>query len=958
MKTRTMLFAGAAIAALSLPAIAQAGEVAGTVSDASDTIALRSAQVRIVELDRVVATERDGSFLFADVPAGDYTLEISYVGAETVTQSVTVPATGTVRADVTLAGFGDNEILVIGQAANLASALSRKREADGVSDVLTRDAIGQFPDQNVAESLRRLPGVNILNDQGEGRFVSVRGLDPELVSTSLNGVRLPAPESDVRSVALDVISSDIIESIEVKKSLTPDMDGDTIGASVEIETTSAFDRKSGLLVVKLEGSYNDYADEVSPKGSIDFATRLGDNVGVSGGISYYRRTFETDNIEADGWTDAGGAIFPVDVEYRDYDVERERISATLGFDFRAGDSTKLYIKGLYSQFDDQEFRRRTIFDLGDFEDDGPSSVSGTTAQFSDADQEFTVERDIKDRFESQKIRSITAGGESDWGDWFADYAVSWAKSSEREDGSLDPTSFDRDFGPEEADDGMGNDIPSGLVLGFDYADPRRPSYSVVSDAINGSFFDPSTYELNDVEFTQLSDAQDEEYSAKFDLGRRFAMDSGEFTVQAGFKGRWREKTYNFNVGFYEFDGFTLADALGAGQTYRLTDISPVAGFTEATDFFLANFDQFEFQQADSDFDSAVEDYSVEEDVIAGYLLGRWDSDTLRVIGGVRFESTDNTLVGNNVLLVEEGGTLPGGDTADDDTVIVTPVNFDRSYDDWLPSLNVRFEPQPGLIFRLAGYRSLVRPKLSSLAPRFTVEEADDGEREGEFGNPALLPYKAWNFDATAEYYFASNGAISAGIFYKDIKDYIVDTVQEDGTFNGIAFDEATIPINGDSADVFGVELSFSKAWTELPAPFDGFITTANYTYTDATGTVFTDGDVTDPRDIPLPATSKHTFNFALGYDKGPIDIRLAGTYRDSYLDELADEPDLDRYVDDHFQLDLSAKFRVTQNVQLFYEWVNINNAKYFAYNTLGARRNLYQYEEYNWTMKGGVRLTF
>ena len=159
MKIRHSLFAGAAIAAMSLPVLAHAGEVAGTVSDTSNTIALRSAQVRIVELDRVTATSRDGSFLFADVPAGDYTLEITYVGAETATRSISVPATGTVREDFALAGFGDDEILVVGQAANLSSALSRKKEADGISDVLTRDAIGQFPDQNVAESLRRLPGV-------------------------------------------------------------------------------------------------------------------------------------------------------------------------------------------------------------------------------------------------------------------------------------------------------------------------------------------------------------------------------------------------------------------------------------------------------------------------------------------------------------------------------------------------------------------------------------------------------------------------------------------------------------------------------------------------------------------------------------------------------------------------------------------------------------------------------
>ncbi len=942
-KLKAKFLAGSILlAAAPFPVLA--GEIVGSVSDASETIALRDAEVRIVELDRVVATERDGSYRFADVPAGEYTIEIRYVGAETQTRTITVPATGTVRQDVQLASGSPNEILVIGQGANLASSLSRKREADGVVDVLTRDAIGQFPDQNAAESLRRLPGVNVLNDQGEGRFVAVRGLDPELVSTSLNGVRLPAPESDVRSVALDVISSDIIESITVKKSLTPDMDGDTIGASVEIETTSAFDRRKDLLTARLEGSYNDYSGELTPKGSVDFAARLGADFGVSGGVSYYRRKFETDNIEADDWFDVDGTVFPATVEYRDYDVERERFSASLGFDMRAGDATELYLKGIYSQFDDQEYRRRTTFDLGDFEDDGPSSVSGSQAGFSDADQEFTVERDLKDRFESQKIRSIVAGGESDWGDWFAAYSASWAKSTEKEDGSIDPINFERDF------DG------DGLTVGFDYSDPRVPRYSVTGETTD--FFDPATYELNDLEFVDLSDAQDEEYALQFDVGRRFALASGEFTVQAGAKARWRDKSYNKTVQFYENDALTLADVLGAGQTYRLGDIGPVAGYTQSREYFEANFAAFELVPADSQFDSAVEDYAVAEDIAAGYLLGRYESTTLLVIGGVRLEHTDNDIRGNTVTLIEEDGTLPGGATASEDTVLVSPVGFERSYDSWLPSLNIRYEPRPDMVLRLAGYRSLVRPKLSALAPRFAVEQNDDGEREGEFGNPDLLPYKAWNVDASAEYYFASNGALTAGVFYKSVEDYIVDTQQDDGTFNGIAFDEAVIPINGESAEIFGVELSYAQALTFLPAPLDGFIVNANYTFTDATGTVFTDGDIGDPREIPLPATSRHTANLSLGYDKGPVDLRLSGTYRDRYLDELADEAPLDRYVDNHFQLDLSAKFRLTPGVQLFYEWININNAKYFAYNRLGGQRNLYQYEEYSWTMKGGVRVNF
>src|SRR5690606_18004707 len=285
-------------------------------------------------------------------------------------------------------------------------------------------------------------------------------------------------------------------------------------------------------------------------------------------------------------------------------------------------------------------------------------------------------------------------------------------------------------------------------------------------------------------------------------------------------------------------------------------------------FFNANRDDFELNELDSLFDSSVEDYSVSEDVAAGYLLGRWDSDTLRVIGGVRYEHTKNDIRANTVTLVEEGGELPDGSEADDDTVISVPNQFKRSYGDWLPSLTIRWEPQQNLVLRAAASKSLVRPKLSKLAPRFTIEQNDDNEREGEFGNPDLKPYQAWNFDAGVEYYLPNNGALSAGVFYKDIKNFIVDTNLEDaGEYNGIAFDEATIPINGASARIWGLELSYTQALRFLPAPLDGFLVNANYTYTDATGTVPTDGDITDLRKIRLPSASKHTVNAALGYEK-------------------------------------------------------------------------------------------
>ena len=931
--TATAAFAVATV--LAAPAIA--GEVRGVVADASDVDALRAAEVKILELDRRATTDRDGSYLFRDVPEGSYTIVASYIGAEPVQYTIAVPAEGTVTRNFAL-GQSGTSILVIGQSATQASALSRKRAADGISDVLTRDAIGQFPDQNVAESLRRLPGINVLNDQGEGRFVAVRGLDPNLNATSINGVRIPAPEGDIRAVALDVVSSEIIESIEVKKSLTPDMDADTIGASIQIQTTSAFDRKKDLFVAKVGGSYNELRDTLTADLGFDFATRLTDNFGITGGLSYYDREFQTDNIEADDWQLEDGQIYAEEVQYRDYLVDRERISATLGFDAKLGESTELYLKGVWSQFDDQEFRRRLVIGLGD------ANVGGTSANpiFNDsrdpADPEdetlIEAERDVKDRFERQRIRTLVFGGESNWGNFNAEYSVSYAKSTEFENGSVDPTVFAAEF------------EDTGLGIGFDFTDLRRPTFTASG---NEDFFNPAVYELDEVEFTALSDAEDEEFAGRIDLGYDFFTDSGVFTVQAGAKARLREKTFNGEIEFYERDDYTLADVLGEGPSNTLANLAPLPGLTQASDFFFANQDSFELVQPDSAIDSANEDYAVEEDILAAYLLGRWESNDLLVIGGLRYERTDNTLSGFTTAVDEE------------ENVSVTPLNFERDYDHFLPSVNLRYAAQDNLVLRLAGYRSLVRPNFEQLAPRVEIDE----DNEAVIGNPTLDPTTAWNLDASIEYYMDNNGAITAAFFYKDLEDYLTGLViEEPGTLFGVEFEEAETFINGEGAEIYGFEFSLYQKLDFLPGLLDGTLVQFNYTYTDASGLIADGGTgavgaAPSFREIALPATSENTFNAALGYEKAGLNLRLAGTYRDGFLDEInGDGPEFDRFTDSLFQLDFTARYQATDNVQVYFEWININNAEFFAFNNLGGRQNILQYEEYNWTMKGGLRFTF
>ncbi|MDA0978152.1 MAG: TonB-dependent receptor, partial [Proteobacteria bacterium] len=590
-----------------------------------------------------------------------------------------------------LAAFGETpgdgeieEVIVVGQRAMLQSAIARQKESDVIKSVITRDAIGQFPDQNVAESVRRLPGVNVLNDQGEGRFIAVRGLDPSLNSASINGTRIPSPESDTRSVALDVIASELVESIEIIKMITPDMDADTIGAAIRINTTSALDADP-FVTVKAEQSYNDLNDEYSPKGSIDFAYPLSDNLAVSGGLSYAEREFSTDNVEPDGWDISDtGIVYADTVEYRDYDVLRERTGASLSLDYQPSDSTTLYARLIYSLFDDTEERRRLTIEL----DEQPASGSATTASFLSDDGTIAVERESKDRFESQEIASYQFGGSTEIEAWELDYSIVYSRAEEHEHRTEDPTNFVAEF-----------EDPGNLAITFDYADMELPRYAVTAGT--AAFLDPTSYEFDKLELVN-GKAEDEEWAFQFDASRQITLDNGDLELKLGAK--FRQRTKEFDLLLQVYDGFsgnyTLADVAGA-QSYGLTSINPLTDLSRVRAFNAANFASFEINQADTDFESNIEDFTVDEDITAGYVMVRYETGPLMIVGGVRVEKTENDIQANLTEYVEEGGVYNGVVLADD-TVFVTPNDFSKSYTDALPSASLRYDWSEDVLLR-AGF---------------------------------------------------------------------------------------------------------------------------------------------------------------------------------------------------------------------------------------------------------------
>jgi len=959
-RIRQHILATASTGTILLTGVTSAADLSGRVSDSMDSLALEGAMVRIEELNRRTSTNADGTFYFSGIPAGDYTVIINYIGADPITRKVTVSESGG-RLDIAYgATNGIDEVIVVkGLRGSLNSSLSKQRAADNVANFLSADAAGNFPDQNVSEAVRRIVGLSVENDQGEGRFVVIRGLDPNLNSSSIGGVRLPSPEGGDRKVALDVIPSELLESVEITKSLTPDMDGDAIGGNVDIKTLSGFDRDGLFVKAKVEGGYNRQQEEWSPKLGLTIANKFSDKLAVAGSISYYDRTFGSDNKEIDGgWIDEDDedqtidALIPEELELRDYVVERRRIGAALNIDFRPSDSTDLYIRSLYSNFRDVETRNRMElkFDDGEF-DLGASDPSGGYVYVDDIE----ADRDIKDRTETQKILSITAGGETRFKDYVATYSLNYSKAEE-----IEPDRLDTDFAGE------------GFNSGVNFSDLLMLSSIFKNNADLTSIQDLSNYELDTFEYSN-NVAEDEQIAIKLDIAKDTYWNDNPVMIKWGAQARLRDKFRDNTMRVYDGDlgDVTLAD-FAATTDYPLdTAMGNVGGDVDTLrSYYNANLASFEENTTDSLIGSEAVDYEATENIYASYLMGRIDVGNLRVVGGVRYEYTDFTTSSNfvqvgEVVVTDDDGNpvLDGdGDPETDDVSTVTAVSGENNYGHWLPSLNVRYEPREDLVLRAAYFRSVVRPNIEDVVPTGEIEfeeELEDGvvERttEGEIGNENLSPMTAHNFDISLEWYPNNDAVVSVGAFYKDLSNFIVQRTLEDVTINGVDFSEVVRPFNGDKATIKGIELNYQQALTFLPGFLNGLILGLNYTYVDSNATIDLGDEI---RTIALPKTSKHVGNVVLGYEKGPLTLRAAMTYRDEYLDELGAGGFGDRVVLDHTQWDFSASYEVVKNVKIYGEVSNFNDEPFRAVYRTSDADFLMQHEQYDWTANVGVKVKF
>lgn len=796
---------------------------------------------------------------------------------------------------------------VVGQAASIDEALKEQRSSDSIKSVVHADGVAQLPDQNVAEAVQRLPGISVERDQGEGRFVSVRGLAPDLNSVTINGTLVPAPESDRRAVALDVLPAELVQSLSVVKTLTPDMDANSLGGTVEVQSLSAFDHKGLFYTGSTEAGYDSNSHQTSPKFSGAASNRFSlgdgvDNFGVAAALSWHKRKFGSDNSETGGAWDGNSLQ---EFEQRDYDISRERAGMGLNFDYKPDDVSSYYLRTLYSRFKDDETRNSRKIEFADALSEG---------QTGDAD----VSRRLKSREETQEIQSYVLGGERSFGLWTLSSQAGYSRSSEDSPGHIASAVFEADT---FADSGY-----------YDSEEPRA--------ILPAAAYNPSNYTLDKVEW-EKQNIRDTERNIRLDLARDYDVNGYAGQFKFGGKVSRRDKTNDLDAWVYE----DLADAglsdaqLNLGQFqgskvhYTLGNLgnSISAGNIKQLIGGLNPADYYDQEQ------SRVNDYDISEDINAGYFMNTLDIDKWRFITGLRYEGTRQEAKGTGVTDGE-----------------FSTVDSKRSYHHWLPGLHARYQLDRNTQVRAAWTNTVVRPTFGQLAPGFVID--DD---EATFGNPGLNPLKSSNLDLGIEHFMGRAGTVSAFVFYKDIKDFVYNTDLA-GTGAYADFSEAHTYANGDNAKLYGLELAYSQRFDWLPAPFNGLLLGANATFSRSKASIegYDQGaGANRKRDIDLPNQSDTVGNLMLGWEDDKLSLRLSANYKSDYLYELStiDDKAHDKYVDAQTFIDFSARYSLTKNLQVNFQAQNLTNQPYFVYSGNSSRNA--QYEEYGPTYSVGLTFT-
>src|SRR5262245_40659137 len=823
----------------------------------------------------------------------------------------------------------EETITVVGIAEALTEAVEVKRESDAIVDAIVAEDVGKLPDKNLAEAVQRVPGVVINREFGEGERVSLRGVAPNLVHTTVNGHNVAVADwfvleqlAATRSFNYLLLPSEIIGLLKVYKSPTADLDEGGIGGTIDVQTRKPLDLKRTTFIGSLQDAYTENSDSNDPNASALFSWKNpAGNLGVLFSGVFDKRNIRRDGVEVLGYfTDPQtGLLVPSLIGSALFQQERERKAFNAAMQFRPTDHLEINVNGLYSRFGADNINQNYLAwgsqalggggTLTNATVQGNTAVAGVISSANGGTEGRGVVFDAIDRFAFAKTSYVdldttyTASA-----DWLLHFDAGYTKAQ----GDTESQPFVEFGAPAAFRYDLRGRTPSVTFLNIN---PRNPNDLVFDFA--------SLHEITN---------DDNELYSYLDAEKSLNLNTLK-SVKFGVKYTDHERKTDFQATTY--GGFFLPlAATGCGG--RACTPADFAGGLTPGDFLngigapgtLDSYWSVNRRRVESilfgSFNGAripnpPEVFSVTEATYGGFIMGKLQGSSGKWRGnvGLRAVVTDQESTGNVVSSAGEISNAFGN---------FTRVTVDRSYTDYLPSLNFSYDLTKDLLLRLAAARTMARPDYTDVAPRVTLNE---GALTGQGGDPKVDPYRANQADVSLEWYRGKDSILSAAVFYKDIASFITDRpvqqrhlIQTDNPNTSLCQPAFTAEFpnrysclftinqraNGGGGKIKGLELNL------LQPLGGGFGVQANYTYSDA--------DADDP-ELEIPGNSKHSGNLVAFYENRRFAARLAYNYRSKFFVTFDRSTRLNQ--DALKSLDASLAFNLFRNLSLTLDGVNLTN---------------------------------
>ncbi|HEY6251420.1 MAG TPA: TonB-dependent receptor [Candidatus Angelobacter sp.] len=946
MRNRLCLLCLIVLALNLLHAQERRGSISGRVADKQHAV-LPGASVELQPDGRKAVSDGQGQFFISGVAPGHYTLTISYVGFESFSSAVDVTSGAVANVDAVLEIGAQSEVVEVRaeRQQGEVEALNLQRTADNILQVLPSEVITSLPNTNIADAVGRLPSVSLERDEGEGKYVQIRGTEPRLSNVTVDGVHLPSPEN-VRNVKLDAVPADLVEMVQLSKTLSANQDGDAIGGSVNLVTKSATD-KPYISALGMGG----YTPIAGGRSLDQFDLTIGDRflhnkrLGflVGGGYDWNGRGI--DDVEPSMGVNplpGGGFVSGVNgYDQREYWYNRTRFGFGGTLDFKLGDWSTAYIRGLFSQFKDDGQDWIYSPAVGSFltptltNPDGSSSFSHVT------------------RKPAQRLFSTAAGAHQTFGKTLLNYEVAFGEA--RFTGFFPSSNFQP----------LANSILNGGVqFGLNSKDPFTPALT----ALNANIFDPTQYAL-----ARLQRGDDHTFerdvTGTISVARQYNAGTHSSQFELGFKVRDAHKsqldtqeTFFGNVDPTAGPVALMSNFLGSftNPNYyfgAFPPYGPTTNYSKIVNFFNSNPSLFANNPLADLAQTLPADFNIDERVTAGYAMNSINlGSRYRLQAGVRIEATQDSFLANQIQTVNRA-FIPG---------TLTPAPGSQDYVDVLPSVQFQTRFDDDTITRLSYGIGIARPNFGDIAPHISFDPTVHAPNPAvSAGNPLLQPTRAQNFDLQIEHYLKPFGVIEAGFFYKYLTNPIfnADSLLTSGVFAG---NVQTQPINGTHAHLVGFEMTWQQRLSFMPGFLNGSGVRANYSYTKSQAS-FPGGVLGGRTDNPaLQRQAPNNWNFDYTYDKKGVSARMGLTHNDAniFFYNFAQGaagglkgPNGDTYLYPHTQVDVQASYWVPggHGFQIIGYVLNLTNETFGFYQ--GSEQFPIQREYYSRTIAGGLRWT-